>query len=87
MNIIIQKRLQQIILYGRLIYTHTIYYVYIISYTCILYYTNIDINKEECQYYNILHSYIYGDHIAQSFEVKESKDEWQLCEVLSNILH
>ena len=32
-------------------------------------------------------TYIYGNYIVQSFEVKESEDKWQLCEVVFNIMH
>ena len=32
-------------------------------------------------------THMYRNHIVHSFEVKKSKDEWQMCEVVSNISH
>ena len=34
----------------------------------------------------LLCTHIYGNYIAWSFEFKESEDEWQLCEVVFNIM-
>ena len=45
-------------------------------------YTNIHILIKKNVNTTLYFTHIYGNHIAQSFEVKESKDEWELCGVV-----
>ena len=69
-----------------IIYTYAIYYICIFSYTCMLYYTNIYTNKKSVNT-TFFFTHIYRNYIAQNFKVKESEDEWWLCEVVFNISH
>ena len=51
-------------------------HIYIFLYTCILYYTNIYILIKKSVNTILFFTYIYGNYIAWSFDVKESDDEW-----------
>ena len=60
--------------------------MYILLYICILYYINIYILIKKSVINTLFFTHIYGNYVVWSFEVKESKDEWWLCEVVFNIM-
>ena len=51
-------------------------HIYIFSYTCILYYTNIYTLIKKSVDTILFFTHTYGKDIVQSFEVKESEDGW-----------
>ena len=69
-----------IILYGRLIHMQAIYYlciyIHIYSYTLVYYIIPIYILIKKSVNTILFFTHIYGNHIAWSFEAKESEDEW-----------
>ena len=64
---------------------HKQYNTFIYSCTLVYYIISIYILIKKSVINTLFFTHIYGNYIALSFEVKESEDEQQLCDVVFNI--